>query len=68
MSGIKPEALIRFLGETQGVCFIDAKTGKPISELLGESRQFRPASRSDFELWLESQDEATKLDHQMGAI
>lgn len=68
MSGITAEALIRFFEETQGVLFVDAMTGKPISDLLGESRHFNSAQKSDFELWLEGQDEETQLEHQMGAI
>lgn len=68
MSGITPEALIRFFEETQGVCFIDTKTGKLVTDLLEESRNLKSAQKSDFELWLEGQDEATKLEHQMGAI
>jgi hypothetical protein len=68
MNGIKAEALIQFFQETHGVQFVDAETGKPIIELLRNTAKREPTQKSDYELWLEEQDELTQLEHKMGAF
>lgn len=68
MSGITPEALIRFFEEAQSVCFVDASTGRPILEVLEEGKTQRKKQKSDYELWLAEQDEEAQLAHRMGAF
>lgn len=68
MNGFKAEALIQFFEETHGIQFVDAETGNPITELLRNTAKIESAQKSDYELWLEEQDELTQLEHKMGAF
>jgi hypothetical protein len=62
---IDAEALMRFFEETTDVRFVDAETGKPALEVLAMKKSEK---KSDYDLWLEQQDEDTKLAHKMGEI
>lgn len=66
MSAIRPEGLLRFFEKANGIQFIDAITGKPALEAMREQKCNKSAKKSDFDLWLEEQDEATKLEQKMG--
>ena len=63
MSTIRPEDFMRFFEETSGVRFVDIQTGKPALEVLQEKRE-----KSDYDRWLETQDEATQLEHKIGEL
>ncbi|OGF22742.1 hypothetical protein A2Y83_03815 [Candidatus Falkowbacteria bacterium RBG_13_39_14] len=62
---ISPEDFIKFFEETSGVRFIDADTGKSALEILANNKK---EEKSDYDLWLEQQDESVKIEHEMGAI
>lgn len=68
-SGQKPiidaEAFIRFFEEITGVKFVDVATGKPALEVLARNNSEK---KSDYDLWLEQQDEDTKQAHKMGEL
>ena len=66
MSAIRPEDLLRYFEEANGVRFMDASTGRPALEVLRQTR--RAEERSDYDRWLDEQDEATQLEHKMGAL
>lgn len=63
MSVIRPEDLLRYFEKTNGVRFIDKLTGKPALDVLQGAKE-----KSDYDRWLESQDEATQLEQKMGAL
>jgi hypothetical protein len=65
MSAIRPEDFLRFF-EANGIRFIDAVTGKPALDVLREQNCSKPAKKSDFDLWLEEQDQAPKLEQKTG--
>ena len=62
---IDAEAFMRFFEETTDVKFVDFETGKPALEVLAMKKSEK---KSDYDLWLEQQDEDTKLAHKMGEI
>ncbi|HZW18209.1 MAG TPA: hypothetical protein VFF71_05330 [Luteimonas sp.] len=68
MSAIHPEDFTRFFEETCGVRFVDAATGKPALEVIQQEGLSKSEGKSDYDLWLEEQDEATRLEHKMGAL
>lgn len=68
MSIIKPEDFMRFFEENCGVQFIDVESGKPALQALQEQSGRMLTKKSDFDLWLEEQDEETKLEMQMGEL
>lgn len=53
--------VVAFFEEMAGVQFIDAKTQRPVLELVKEAQ--RP-KKSDYELWLEEQEKSENLEHQ----
>ena len=59
------ESVLKFFEDNHGVKFIDVNTKKPVLEII---RQNKTEQKSDFDLWLESQDEETQLAHKMGEI
>lgn len=61
MSTISPEEFMRFFEKTSGVRFIDTRTGRPALEVLQGAKE-----KSDYDRWLEAQDEATQRQHKMG--
>lgn len=61
MSGITPEAFMRFFEETTGARFVDTRTGRPALEILQAQKQ-----KSNYDRWLDAQDEATQRQHKMG--
>jgi hypothetical protein len=61
MSAITPEEFMRFFEKTTGARFVDTRTGRPALEVLQEEKQ-----KSDYDRWLEAQDEATQREHNMG--
>ncbi len=63
-----PEKVLRFFEEMAGVQFVDAATGRPSLEILREAAAKKETRKSGYELWLEEQDEDTKLAHRMGEV
>jgi hypothetical protein len=62
---IDAEALMKFFEETTGTKFVDVETGRPAVEVLAKKKSEK---KSDYDLWLEQQDEDTKRAHKMGEI
>ena len=62
---INAENFMRFFEETTGVRFLDADTNKSAIDVLAEKKSEK---KSDYDLWLEQQDESTKRAHEMGAF
>lgn len=62
-----PENVLRFFEELTGNQFIDSDTQRPVMDLIQEAKSAE-RRKSAYELWLEEQDEETKLAHRMGAI
>lgn len=63
MSVIRPEDLLRYFEKTNGVRLMDKRTGRPALEVMQAAKE-----KSDYDRWLEAQDEATQLEHRMGAL
>lgn len=63
MSVIRPEDFMRYFEKTTGVRVVDARTGRPALEVLQEEK-----GKSDYDRWLEAQDEATQREHKMGEL
>jgi riboflavin synthase len=61
MSVIRPEDLLSYFEKANGVCFMDIRTGRLALEVLQEEKE-----KSDYDRWLETQDEATQREHKMG--
>lgn len=68
MSAIRPEDLLRYFEKANGVRFMDVRTGKPALEVLQEAKRAGAEEKSDYDRWLEEQDEATQLEHKMGEL
>lgn len=62
---IDAESFMKFFEETTGAKFVDVGTGKPALEVLAKKRSEK---MSDYDLWLEQQDEDTKHAHKIGAL
>jgi len=62
---IDAESFLKFFEEAAGVKFVDDETGKPALELLDKKKSEK---KSDYDFWLEQQDEDTKRAHKMGEI
>ncbi len=62
---IDAEVFMKFFEETTGAKVVDVKTGKPASEVLARKKSEK---KSDYDLWLEQQDEDTKRTHQVGVL
>ncbi len=62
------ESIFKFFEEQAGIQFGDARTQRPILELIEDEGLKAHVSKSDFELWLEQQDESVRLEHEMGAL
>ena len=62
---INAENFMRFFEETTGVKFVDVDTNKSVLDILAEKKSKK---KSDYDLWLEQQDESTKRAHEMGAL
>ena len=61
MSVIRPEDFMRFFEKITGVRFVDTRTGRPVLEVLQEEKE-----KTDYDRWLETQDEATQRAYKMG--
>ena len=59
------ESVLKFFEDNHGVKFVDVNTEKPVLEIIGQNKT---EHKSDFDLWLKSQDEETQLSHKMGEI
>lgn len=68
MNGIRLEDFVRYFEKAADIQFIDSATGKPVLELILEQSGKPSPVKSGYEQWLDEQDEATRLEHQMGAI
>jgi 16S rRNA G1207 methylase RsmC len=62
---ISAEELIKFFEKTAGVQFVDVDTGKPALETI---RKNLTENKSDYDIWLEQQDENVKSEQEMGSI
>lgn len=62
MSAIRPEDFMRFFEKTTGVRAVDAHTRRPALEVMQEE------DKTHYDRWLAAQDEATRLEHKMGAF
>jgi hypothetical protein len=62
---INAENFMKFFEKTAGVQFIDVDTGKPALEVVSKKNG---EQRSDYDIWLEQQDEDLRGEHEMGAI
>jgi hypothetical protein len=62
---IDAEAFMRFFEVTTGAKFVDVETGKPALEVFAMNKSEK---KSDYDLWLEQQDEDTKQAHKMGEL
>lgn len=62
---ISAEELMKFFEKTAGVRFIDADSIKPALEVLTEKKK---EQKSDYDIWLEQQDEDIKSEQEMGSI
>lgn len=60
---IDAEAFIKFFEETTGAKFVDVETSQPALDILAKQKGEK---KSDYDLWLEKQDEETKKVHKMG--
>lgn len=60
---IDAETFMKFFEETTGAKFVDAKTSQPVLDILAKQKDEK---KSDYDLWLEKQDEETKKAHKMG--
>ena len=59
------ESMLKFFEDNNAIRFIDAKTKKPVLEIISQNKN---EESSDFDLWLEKQDEKTQLAHKMSEI
>ena len=59
---IDAEAFMKFFEETTGAKFVDVESSKPALEVLAKKKS---EQKSDYDLWLEQQDEDTKRAHKM---
>ena len=62
---INAESFMRFFEETTGAKFVDAETGHPALDILAKQKSEK---KSDYDRWLEEQDEETKALHKTGEI
>jgi hypothetical protein len=62
---IDAEAFMKFFEETAGVKLVDAETGQPALDILAKQKGEK---KSDYDLWLEQQDEEIKKAHKMGEL
>jgi hypothetical protein len=62
---ISAEELMKFFEKTAGARFIDVNSGKPALEVLAEKKK---EQKSDYDIWLEQQDEDVRAEHEMGAL
>ena len=62
---INAENFMKFFEETTGVKFVNAGTGKSALDVLAEKKS---GKKSDYDLWLEQQNESTKRAHEMGEL
>lgn len=62
---INAENFMKFFEETFGVRFVDVVTGKPALEVLVKNKA---EEKSEYDIWLEQQDEDTKQAHEMGKL
>lgn len=58
------ENVLKFFESNCGVKFIDINTKKPVLEIIAKNKN--KEKKSDYDIWLEQQDEDTKLAHKMG--
>ncbi|PIQ73051.1 hypothetical protein COV58_04600 [Candidatus Roizmanbacteria bacterium CG11_big_fil_rev_8_21_14_0_20_36_8] len=59
------ENVLKFFENNYGAKFIDINTKKPVLEIIAKNKT---EEKSEFDLWLEQQDEETQSAHKMGEI
>ena len=62
---INAKEFMKFFEETAGVRFVDVGTGKPALESI-DKKKVEP--KSDYDIWLEKQDEDVQNEHKMGIL
>ena len=62
---ISAEELMKFFEKTAGVRFIDVDSGKSAIEIIAKKKE---EQKSDYDIWLEQQDEDIKSEQEMGSI
>lgn len=65
-SPFKPEDVLKFFEKSARVKFIDADTGKLALDILKKKKE--EEQKSDYDRWLEEQDDDVKKEHEMGAL
>lgn len=60
------ESVLKFFESNCGVKFIDVNTKKPVLEIIAKNKT--KERKSDYDIWLEQQDEATQAAQKMGEI
>lgn len=65
-SPINAENFMKFFEDTAGVRFIDVETGKSALETISENKA--KEKKSDYDLWLEEQDDDVKREQSMGSL
>lgn len=66
MSAIRPEDFLRYFEDAHSIRFMDAATGRPALDILMKEKRSMPTQPSDYDLWLEQQDETTRLEQKTG--
>jgi len=62
----KTEDVLKFFEESRGVKFVDVDTGKPALGVVAENKKQK--DKSDYDLWLEQQDNDVRKEYKMGAL
>jgi hypothetical protein len=62
---INAEEFMKFFEKNTGVQFIDVATGEPAIKVVAKKKSQR---KSDYDIWLEEQDENVKSEQEMGSI
>ncbi|MEK7619463.1 MAG: hypothetical protein AAB416_04505 [Patescibacteria group bacterium] len=62
---INPKNFIKFFEQTAGVQFVDADTGESALKTIAKNKL---EGASDYDVWLEQQDESIKTEQEMGYL
>ena len=62
---INAEEFMKFFEENTGVQFIDVVTGEPALKVIAKKKAEK---KSDYDIWLEQQDENVRREHEMQSL
>lgn len=65
-SPFNPKDVLEFFEQTVGVRFVDIETKRPALEVIAEKEKVE--QKSDYDLWLEQQDEEIQAEHRMAEL